>query len=637
MNIKINRLTLHNFKGIKFLEINADGENLTIYGDNATGKTTVFDAFTWLLFGKDSLGSSDFGIKTKDENGNVIHNLEHTVEGELAIDNSILTLKKVYAEKWTKKRGSSEAEFSGHETKFYINEVPSKKNEYEAKIASIIDETLFKIITNPLHFNENMKWQERRGILLNLCENLADEAIMENHDEFFPLKIELKGRTIQEYQKVIKSKQMAINDELKAIPQRISEARLAIPETVAEVDENAKVVIEDRIAELNNEILALKNGKGVSDAEIELKALKEKKASLNYATCDTSAMRQKLLDVKMNFRQTENEIAVCVRELTNLNACLEDFTKRAESLRKEWHEVNDKQYSESEMCPTCGQKLPDEQIAEAKAKFNIARANKLEAITEKGKEAKAEIDRIGKLRVAIEEKMASWQSKSNELTEEIKGLEASIEKANADFEKELEKKLADINTLIAEAEEKASHGENDVEAKIYSIREEIAAERAKIAEIDKAIAERDLAERQKKRIAELDADEKRLVGQYAELDKTAFLIDKFIKFKVDLLSEEINSHFQYARFRLFEEQINGGITECCEVTYQGIPYSDLNNASRINIGLDIIKTLCTLNDKTAPIVIDNAESVTNILPTTSQMICLVVSSKDAFLRFEKGI
>jgi predicted ATP-dependent endonuclease of OLD family len=157
MDIKINKMFLRNFKGIQALEIYADGADLKIYGDNATGKTTVFDAFTWLLFGKDSLGRSDFGIRTQDINGNVIHNLEHSVECELSIDDTILTLKKVYAEKWTKKRGSAETEFSGHETKYFINEVPSLKKEYEQKIASLINEELFKIITNPLYFNEHLK------------------------------------------------------------------------------------------------------------------------------------------------------------------------------------------------------------------------------------------------------------------------------------------------------------------------------------------------------------------------------------------------------------------------------------------------------------------------------------------------
>ena len=170
---------------------------------------------------------------------------------------------------------------------------------------------------------------------------------------------------------------------------------------------------------------------------------------------------------------------------------------------------------------------------------------------------------------------------------------------------------------------------------LYTINEEINAERAKLAEIDKVIAEHNLAEKQRARISELESDEKRLAGEYAELDKMAFLIDEFIKFKVKLLSEEINNHFKYAKFKLFEEQINGGIAECCELTYKGVDYSDLNNAARVNSGLDIINTLCELNNRYAPIIVDNAEGVTNILPTTSQMIRLVVSADDNDLRIEK--
>ena len=284
MDIRINQMILQNFKGIKSLEINANGESLSIYGDNATGKTTVFDAFTWLLFNKDSLGRSDFGIKTQDEFGNPIHNLEHSVECELAIDNSILTLKKVYAEKWTKKRGSAAAEFTGHETKYFVNEVPVQKKEYEQKISSIVDENLFKIITNPLFFNENMKWQDRRAILLNLCENITDEELLAKNEQFAPLSAELKGRTIQEYKKIIQSKQAGINDELKSIPQRIDEANRAIADVV-EVDESEKATIEKKIADLNDEILAIKNG--ASTVNPELLALKEKKRQILLPVVNT--------------------------------------------------------------------------------------------------------------------------------------------------------------------------------------------------------------------------------------------------------------------------------------------------------------------------------------------------------------
>lgn len=636
MNIKINRLTLQNFKGIKSLEINADGENLKIYGDNATGKTTVFDAFTWLLFGKDSLGRSDFGIKTQDENGNVIHNLEHFVECELAIDNAILTLKKIYAEKWTKKRGSAEAEFSGHETKYFINEVPSTKKEYEQKIAMYIDENLFKTITNPLYFNEHLKWQERRAILLSLCDsNMTDSDILARSPEFAPLLDELKGRTVQEYSKIIKSKQTAINDELKAIPQRIQEATLAIPEWVEKYEESDKAIVEKKISDLNDEINAIKNGSGVTSVEIELQALKAKRAQVTMSRCDTSALESDLSIANNNLEKTNYDIDICRRNIASLNKDIEDYTQKADELRKRWHEVNDKQYTDSGICPTCGQALPEAQIEEAKAKFNTGRASELDYITEKGKQAKAEIEKRENKRLEIAEKIDNLQKSVNEYTAEIERLKKALEKAKAEFEEVKEKEIANLNERIAEAEKSMQNGAENVQAKIYTIQEQIVAEKAKLAEIDKAIAGRDLILKQKSRIIELEADEKRLVVEYGNLDKIAFLIDKFTKFKVDMLSEEINNHFKYAKFKLFDEQINGGIAECCELTYKGIPYSDLNNAARIATGIDVINTLCKLNDKYAPVIVDNSESITDIPSTNSQMICLIVSADDDALRVEK--
>ena len=635
MNIKINKLWLQNFKGIKSLEINADGENLKIYGDNATGKTTVFDAFTWLLFGKDSLGRSDFGIKTQDENGNAIHNLEHTVECELAIDDSILTLKKVYAEKWTKKRGSAEAEFSGHETKYFVNEVPSQKKEYEQKIASIIDENLFKTITNPLYFNEHLKWQERRAILLSLCgDNISDEDILARSPEFSPLLDELKGRTVSEYSKIIKGKQSAINDELKAIPQRISEATLAIPEMVAEVDETEKANIEQKIADLNGEILAIKSGAGATDVEIELRTLREKKSQIENSKCDVSGLENALYDAKIQLSKNELQIDTCRQKILRFNDEIEIYTRQADTLRKEWHEVNERQYTDNGICPTCGQALPSEQIEEAKAKFNLKRAEELESITERGKRAKGAKEKCENLRIAEAGKIDVLQKSANEYTAEITRITSAIEKAKAEFQEVKDKELAEIISHIAEVEKKALNSTEDIQSKIYPILEQIDAEKAKLAEIDKVIAGRDLAERQKRRIADLEADEKRLAGEYGSLDKIAYLIDKFTKFKIDLLSEEINGHFKYAKFKLFEEQINGGIAECCEVCYKGVPYSDLNNASRVKIGIDIIETLAKHYDKHAVIITDNAESVNDIPETVAQQINLYVS-RDAQLRVEK--
>ena len=632
MDIRINSMILQNFKGIKNLEINASGESLKIYGDNATGKTTVFDAFTWLLFGKDSLGRSDFGIKTQDEYGNVMHNLEHSVECELAIDNSILTLKKVFVEKWTKKRGSAEAEFTGHETKYYINEVPSSKGEYIAKIASIIDETLFKIITNPLFFNEHMKWQDRRAILLNLCENISDEDILAKDDKFASLADELKGRTISEYKKIIQSKQAGINDELKTIPQRIDEANRAIAD-VPEVNEVEKATIEKKIADLNDEIVAIKNG---VSADSELIALKEKKRQIESKRCDIYELEDKLTDYNKRLQNLNLETKDCERNISHLYNLAKECEEKATKLREEWHIANNSQYVGDEKCPTCGQMLPAEMIETAKQIFNTAKVKELEEINAKGKKYAEE----HKVHVAEHDKWAKKLSEvrltMNDIEIAISRTEALITEKTHAFAEEKKTALAKIDMQIAEAEKTAQNERDNIGSKIYPIQEQINEEKAKLAEIDKAILARDLAEKQKQRIAELSEREKALAGEYANLEKTAFLIDEFIKFKVEMLSEEINSHFKYAKFKLFDVQINGGIAECCEVTYKGVPYSDLNNAARINVGLDIINTLCKLNNMYAPIVVDNAESVTDIMPTVSQMICLVVSAEDKTLRVEKG-
>lgn len=633
MNIKINQMILQNFKGIKSLEIYADGANLKIYGDNATGKTTVFDAFTWLLFGKDSLGRSDFGIKTQDENGNAIHNLEHSVECELAIDNSILTLKKIYAEKWTKKRGSSEAEFSGHETKYFINEVPSTKKEYEQKIAMYIDENLFKTITNPLYFNEHLKWQDRRAILLSLVGgDMSDTDILARSPEFSPLLEELKGRTVAEYSKIVKGKQSAINDELKAIPQRISEATLAIPPIVADVCDAEKASLEVEIAKLTDEIMAIKNG--VSD-DTELLSLKEQKRQIENKVCSVSDMQTELHNKQSELSKINFAILECERNIKRYFNLAEQCEQDATNLREQWHKVNDKQYDGSETCPTCGQALPAEQIAEAKAKFNTKRAAMLDDITEKGKQTKAEKEKYIALHDELTMKLGECWELQKKCEVEVGRIESLIAYTETKFEEEKKAELEKINSRIAQLEKTAQNKADDIGSKIYPIQAQINEKRARISELDLCIANCQLAERQKQRIEELSAEEKRLAGEYANLDKIAFLIDKFTKYKVDLLSEEINGHFKYAKFKLFEEQINGGIAECCETTFRGVDYSDLNNAARINAGLDIINTLCAINDKTAPVIIDNAESVTNILPTDSQMICLIVSADDDALRVEK--
>ena len=227
--MKLTKLTLRNFKGIKDFTLDTKGESVSIFSDNGVGKTTLADAWFWLLFNKDSLNRSDFEIKTLDQDGAAIPMLEHEVEGILSLDGKPLTLKKVYSESWTKKRGSANKEFTGHSTDHFIDGVPVKKNEYEAKIASIVDDRAFALLTNPRHFNEVLSWRERRELLLNICGDITDDAVIASDGKLGKLPDILQGRSLEDHRKVIKAQMVKLNQELTTIPVRISEVQRGLP------------------------------------------------------------------------------------------------------------------------------------------------------------------------------------------------------------------------------------------------------------------------------------------------------------------------------------------------------------------------------------------------------------------------
>ena len=180
--IKLNKLRIQNFKGIKEFTLDANGSNVEIFGDNATGKTTIMDSFLWLLFNKDSMGKSNFDVIPQDSNGNNIHRLDTVVEAELDINGAITMIKKQLSEKWVKKRDAIEQTLEGTNTSYWIDEVPTKAREYSSKINDIIDEELFQMITDPLFFNNKLHWEERRKILVDISGGVTDEEITSKDD-----------------------------------------------------------------------------------------------------------------------------------------------------------------------------------------------------------------------------------------------------------------------------------------------------------------------------------------------------------------------------------------------------------------------------------------------------------------------
>ena len=640
--MKLIDLRLRNFKGIQNFELNADGQNLKIFGDNATGKTTLFDAFLWLLFDKDSNNRKDFEIKTL-ENGKPIHGLEHEVEGCFEINGERVTFRKIYAEKWTKQRGSAEATFSGHTTDYFIDDVPTQKREFDARISAIADETVFRLLTNPSYFNEQLKWQDRRKTLLDICGDLTDQEVIEGNKALVTLPAILGKKTIQDHRKIITARRSEINSELDKIPVRIAEIQRGLPDLS---DLNQEILIQEKdvlagkLTELRNKHEAARVGGGQAEITIQIREIESQLLDLNNRDREAqeevqtrnSAKRrewqveqQKILDLKF-------EIETAEKNIRQEEEQAKDHEAKRERLRNEWSTINAEELPECQdsVCPTCNQ-IVSQDINALREAFNLKKSEKLAANQVEGKALRERLDeitlRITKEKEALELKKAQLE-KIELLVKPI--VEEPLPESVTVAEREA------LNVKRTGLENQQMNSEESKKAALDAIQSEISEVEAQVKEFDLKLLKFDSTEESRARIKELEEQQKKLGAEYERLEQELYLTEEFIRTKVNLLEERINARFKNARFKLFETQVNGGLAECCETTFNGVPYSSgLNNAARINVGLDIINTLSEHYGFTAPIFVDNREAVTQLIDVNAQVISLIVSGEDKKLRIER--
>lgn len=643
--IKLLNLKLTNFKGIKSFELIADGQDIKVYGDNATGKTTVFDSFVWLLFGKDSQNSTQFEIKTL-RDGKPIHKLDHEVEATLSVDGQELTLKKVFKEKWTKKRGSVAESFSGHTTDYYIDGVPSKKKEYEGKISEIVDEEVFKLLTNPAYFNEQLKWQDRRKTLLEIAGDVTDEEVIASNESLAKLTEILGNRSIDDHKKVIAAKRKEINQELERIPIRIDEINRNLPD----VNGLDKQAIETKLNDLskqidakNEQISSIKNGSEVNEIKKQISDIDLQIA--NVRNEHTQNEQQELFKLKTRLQEEESNLTILRNDLSNKKeqkqmneSRIKDLEQQMDDLRNKWTEVNAKDFDHESncKCPTCEQDLPVEQVEEVKQRFNLNKANELESINASGVELKNKVDELKQENEQIQKEIDKTTEIGKKKARDVEQLKEKIQQAESTVKPiEENEQYIKLHEEKEALEQKIEVLQQSVDESVQKIQQEVISLKEQQNALQMDLTKLQQTEQSLKRIAELEAQERKLAQEFEELEHQLYLTEEFIRTKVDLLEEKINSKFKYARFKLFEQQINGGLKEVCETTYEGVPYSGgLNNAARINVGLDIINTLSKHYGVQAPIFVDNAESVTRLIDIDAQVISLVVSEKDKQLRVE---
>ena len=668
---KVELLSMHiqNFKGCKDRVIEF-AEKTRISGANETGKTTIFDAFTWLLFGRDSLGNSDFDVRPLDKDGKMIDNIEISVEAKISVGGDEYDLKKTQKQKWVKKRGTGITEFQGNVNEFEINGYPKSQKEFKEFIAGIIDEEIFTLITDPAAFNA-LPWKKQREILMKFVETFPDVEIAQTFGEKYAKLIqELKIASTDDILKKYTKAKTALNKDMVEIPARIDEIskQLVIADVGAlEVEKAAKEValqkVEDEISGGNSKLEEI-NSKREEIMNLKLHLSEVQNAENQKLMENSKVAREKVAATEKDLADVNHRIAMLSDEINATHDRYEAQKIRTERLSADWKAEKIKAYpaltplepltEDALICPTCGQALPEEikqkKIADyevRKTTYEAKYAKDKEAFEKKRAENLARIEKDGKESAALRDELkAKEEELRNQMAEESKKL-AEKQKTHNDAKEELSKypitadasenaeylaTVEKISVLEKEIEVMSADtsGKAELETKKAVLKNEIAEITGKIMAADNT--------KVKARIAELEAEQKAVGQKIADQEQMIDLVEDFIRTKMNMISDKINGMFKIVSFKLFAEQINGGLKETCECTVNGVPLSSLNNGHRIVAGLDIIQSLSSLYGVSCPIFVDNAESINdfNVPEMDSQMICLAVTD-DKELKVESEV
>ena len=667
MQIKLKSIHLENFKGIKLLDV-VFGDKTKIKGQNASGKTTVFDAFTFLLFNKNSAGEEKFNVRPLDADGKRVDNVEIKVVAVLDVDGKEVELFKVQKQKWVKKRGTDVTELQGNENLYEIDGYPKSEADYKAYISSLVNEDLFKMLTNPQHFS-GMKRKDQRDILMKFVSDISDVELAQENPEFADLIPELeKAPSTDDIQKKFSKALSEWKKRQAEIPVRIDELSKSLVQLDVAEQELAKNDLERKIAEIDAKIKD--SGSAISDLRSEEMQLQFDMSGImqtmnNELKEKRRDLQSQLSDCRFDIDDVQNHIVDTENRIERNKSAIEAAEKKRSELGAEYNAEKAKVFDEtpylfpeeewqfdesSTICKSCGQALPTDRIEQIKADFE-ARKAKAKADAKKRLE-----DAEGNFVVQHNSNLEEIKAKGFEQKHIIEDLTAKNEQLQAEIDslkKQEQEALAKQNELSKQLEElpsEADYSQNGEYAKLKSRRDEVLAEIAKadslnhdelmfqfeeekkelLTELDSVKAEIAKASKNveiEDRIGELEAEQKEVGQKVADQEKMLYLLESFIRAKMMKISNSINQHFKTVNFKLFDMQLNGGMKECCECTVNGVPYSTLNSGHRIIAGLDIIQSLSELYGVTATIFVDNSESLNefNVPDMSAQMILLAVS------------
>lgn len=640
VNLKLLELHLKNFKGTSKLDLVLNGNNLTVSGRNGIGKTTIFDALCWLMTGKDSKGnqpeSEGFQIKPRELDGTVKSGVMPTVTAVFDVGTDRpLKLEKTFKEKWEKKRGQANPVFSGHTTEYFIDDIPRKESEFKNILSAFIDESTFRLLTDVYRFPNGLKWQERRAILFDICNIKTDGELMAQDSRFAPLLTAVGQWSVDEYKTGLKNQRRKVNQNLETLPIRIDEVSNSIADLTtidfdniqAQADEQEKIIerLQAKLVEIDNNTAMISMKNQLEGLQNQLAKLENEnithRLSQQVPQEDKRQVVQKEVDLLERQLQHEQSQMVSVQtQIQNANTLLGKY-------REQWKAISKEQFSGNTVCPACGQSLPKDKILEALEHFN--------------NDKKARQDRLLSDSQLVKENLANHETALKQHEQTIEQLRAKIIETVKTLENTPEVQAPVIEDLPNYAEDTAKLQTeilklnnslmiivNDTVKHKQDVNIELLEAKNLYSSLLLQLAKKDKISEANARIDELHAEQRTVSAELDRIDKMLALCEDFARYKVNAITSAINSKFNIVTFRLFREQINGGLEDCCDVMLNGKPYGTISDGEKIKVGIDIVQTLTKHFDVQVPMIVDCAESVTDFPQTTLQTIKLIVKDSD---------
>lgn len=651
-------ISLLNFKGIRNLHVSF-GENLTVIsGRNAAGKTSIADAIMWVLFDVGYDGNK-LEPKTFDKNHEIIKEIPHEAELTLLVDGDQIVLKRSLSDAW-------KGDKCTNTYKYYVNGDVTTAGDFKKVVESICPDSVFRRISSATNFC-SLPWQKQRELLESLADQYTSQDITQGDERFDFVVEELKKKTIADLIHHIKYKRKEVQKQLDAVPVRLAELNKSLPEAQDWYALSAEIEnLQEKLGEIDQKTRTIRIGgadkvrydgilKKIEFAEKRKRNMEQ--GAMNLATEQATKHQSDVItaniavkkaqslvdDLKATMRgYTESEIHAkdkkeeCERKVVDINNRLDELSKS----RWSWN-------AEDGICPHCGQPLPAEDVErikkESKDRFNERKSNASKKIQEEFNgiqqeytDAKNILEKLDNDRMVTTNQLVKANKTLKEA--EFKKLEVDAEKpktyeqilAEKEEYQQVVKEIADLQAVLNKPS--ASSDENaKMLAELEKEREPIGIRYNEVLEL---LATKETYDRISELIEKAKQDKESYQNQLDELDEQLDLANEYNKKSCQLLEENVNGHFSYVKWSMFTQDLDGNMKPYCECYHDGVPYSRLNGAAKVNAGIDIANTFSRFYQVSAPMVLDECESVNDpIYSGDQQQIRLKVTTDDK-LKFE---